>query len=112
MVARVASSWDTMQAWSARRAASMQTFETQNASLVASLGGTVDAFSSMMGGGSSPTTFTSNDALSSSLFGGVSTILAAEETIIAQAVYTRLMKQQQAQQGELEKLNSMLDTLA
>ncbi len=112
MVARIASSWDTMQAWSARRAASMQTFEAQNASLVASLGGTVDAFSSMMGGGASPSTFISNDALSSSLFGGVSTVLAAEETIIAQAVYTRLMKQQQDQLGEIDKLSAMLDTLA
>jgi hypothetical protein len=112
VVSAVASSWDTMQAWSARRAASMETFETQNASLVASLGGTVDAFSSMMGGGSSSSTFISNDALSSSLFGGVSTVLAAEETIIAQVIYTRMMKRQQEQLGEIDKLSSMLDTLA
>ena len=81
-----------MQAWSAKRAAAIDTFRSQNDSLVASLGGNVDAYSAMMGQSGGSSVFISNDALSSSLFGGVSNILAGEETLIAQRVYTRACK--------------------
>jgi len=113
VVSGVASAWDRMQAWSAQRSAAYESFKAQNDTLTASLGGTVDAFSAMMGGGSSSSsTFISNEALSSSLFGGLSTIQAAEETIVAQAVYSRIMKQQEAQLSQIVELQSALDALA
>jgi hypothetical protein len=111
-----ASAYDEMQAWSAKRSEAMATFQTQSDTLTAALTGTIsgsDAFTSMMTGGASTqsSTFISNDALSSALFDGTANALSGEETLMANIIYTRMMKQQQDQAAQLDSLTSTLDTL-
>lgn len=105
-----------MQAWSASRSAAASTFQSQNDTLAASLTGAIsgsDAMTSLITGGASTrsSTFISNDALSSSLFGGTSDTLTAEETLMANIIYTRMMKEQMAKYDQLASLTSTLDSL-
>jgi hypothetical protein len=114
------SAWDQMQAWSARRAASFETFQSQTRILTASLGGSVsggDTLSAMLtgGSGSASLSFVSNEALSSALFDYTANILSAEETLVAQKVYTRVMKENEskmaAQQAQFDELSTRLGSL-
>jgi hypothetical protein len=114
MITAISSAYDEMQAWSTRRAAAMDSFTTRNAALAATLSGsTVDAFGAMMNAGSStsPSTFVSNEVLGPALFGAASNI-AAEETLMANIVYTRMMKEkaakQEAQLAQLDELQARL----
>jgi len=112
------SGWDQMQAWSARRASAYNTYQTQTATLTASLSGSSDSVStlgSLLSGGSSsaPSTFMSNDVLSSSLFDYTANILSAEETLIAQKVYTRVMAEHaKSTEGQDDQLAALQEQLA
>ncbi|MDQ0470999.1 hypothetical protein [Labrys wisconsinensis] len=115
------SAYDQMQAWSAKRSTSYDTFQSQNSTLVASLGGSAssaDTLSAMLTGGSSSSssTFISNEALSSSLYGNVADNLTSEENLVAQIVYKRVMQEQSAkaaqQQSQIDGLMSSLKALA
>jgi hypothetical protein len=115
------SAYDQMQAWSAKRSSSYDDFQSQNSTLVASLGGSsssVDTLSAMLTGGSSSSssTFISNEALSSSLYGSVADNLTSEENLMAQVIYKRVMQEQAAktttQQSQIDNLMSSLNTLA
>jgi hypothetical protein len=108
------SAYDQMQTWSARRAAALDTFNQQNQQLTGALSGSVDAFSAMMGTSSSSSTFVSNDVLSSAIFSAASNI-DGEETLMANIIYTRMMKEnaakQASQQSRIDDLQSQLASL-
>jgi hypothetical protein len=109
-----ASAYDQMQAWSAKRTAALDTFTQQNDQLTAALSGTVDAFSAMMGTSPPSSYFVSNDVMAPAIFSATSNI-AGEETLIANIVYTRVMKENQAkmdsQQSQFDSLQQALSSL-
>jgi hypothetical protein len=109
------SSYEQMQAWSAKRSEAMDAYNEQNAQITASLGGTVDAFSAMMGTKTGSGYFVSNEVMSSAIFSAVSNT-DAEETLMANIIYTRVMKENAAkaekQQSSMDDLQSALDSLS
>src|SRR5262245_57836871 len=91
------SAYEQMQAWSARRSAAYQTFQSQNSVAASAIGGAGTTLTAMLTGGSdTKSTFILNEALSSSLYGNVSNNLSAEETLMTNIIYTRIMKEQAA----------------
>src|SRR5689334_11462784 len=72
------SPYDQMQAWRDKRAAAMDAYNDQNSQLTAALGGSVDAFSAMMGTKTGSGYFVSNDLMSSAIFSAVSNTDAEE----------------------------------
>jgi len=109
-----ASPYDQMKAWSAKRAAAMDTYNEQNAQLTNSLAGTVDAFGAMMGTKTGSGYFVSNELMSSAIFSATSN-LDGEETLIANIVYTRVMKENakkaEEQASQFDSLQSSLSAL-
>jgi hypothetical protein len=101
------SPYEQMQAWSAKRASAMDTYTSQNEQLTASLSGSTDAFSSMMGSNKGSGYFVSNELMSSAIFSAVSNT-NAEETLMANIIYTRIMKENAA---KAEKQASQFDDL-
>jgi hypothetical protein len=109
------SPYEQMQAWRDKRAAAMDSYNDQNSQLTAALGGTVDAFSAMMGTKTGSGYFVSNEVMSSAIFSAVSNT-DAEETLMANIIYTRVMKENAAkaaqQQSAMDDLQSALDGLS
>jgi|SRR3954447_832941 hypothetical protein len=107
------SAYEQAQAWSSRRAAAMDTFNQQNDQLTSSLAGTTDAFGAMMGTNTGSGYFVSNELMSSAIFSATSN-LEGEETLIANIIRVRVMKeyaaQQEAQQSQLDGLQSTLSS--
>ena len=114
------SGWDFMQSWSSKREAAASEYQTEDAALSSALiGSSTDStggdnsISALLTGGTAATStsFMSNDALSSSLFGGVSDDLTSQEDLMASVIQTRLTKEQAAS-ASAQDAQSSSDALA
>ena len=99
--------YQQMQVWSAKRASAADDYRSNMESLTSSLTGSTGALSSG---------FTSNDTLSSALFGSVGSNLSGEETLMTQIISTRLAREQAEktakQAAQLGDIGSLLNSLA
>jgi hypothetical protein len=109
------SPYEQMQAWRDKRASALDSFSQQNDQLTGALSGATDAFSAMMGTNTGSGYFISNDVMSSAIFSAVSNT-DAEETLMANIIYTRVAKENAAkssqQQSALDDLQSSLAGLS
>lgn len=114
------SGWDFMQSWSSKRQAAASEYQTEDAALSSALAsdgsgstGSDNSISALLSGGTaaSSSSFMSNDALSSSLFGGVSDDLTNQEDLMASIIKARMAKEQAASASALDAQSSS-DALA